>query len=228
MAPVTMTLPDGEPPAGPWDAVGLPALVERVIGLAGRPSGRPPVVGVDGRSASGKSTLASRIAGAVAGSAVVHTDDVAWNEPFFAWGRLLRDGILTPVHRGEDVRFRPPAWSRHGRPGRIDVPAGVRLVVVEGVGAGQQEVDDLVDVLLWVQSDLAEAERRGIARDLATGVNGTAEETVAFWHEWMGHETAFLRGDRPWERADLVVAGTAVMRLGDDEVAVAPGPIRRE
>jgi hypothetical protein len=33
---------------------------------------------VDGRSSSGKTTLAARVQAAVAGSAVVHTDDIAW------------------------------------------------------------------------------------------------------------------------------------------------------
>ena len=33
---------------------------------------------VDGRSSSGKSTLAARLQDAIAASAVVHTDDIAW------------------------------------------------------------------------------------------------------------------------------------------------------
>ena len=52
-----------------------------IAGLAAElpapPPGRPLVVGVDGRSAGGKSTVSDRLA-AVTGAAVVHTDDVAW------------------------------------------------------------------------------------------------------------------------------------------------------
>lgn len=188
---------------------------------AGEPDGRPRIVVVDGRGASGKSTLAARITGQVAGSAVAHADDISWHEPFFAWGHLLRDGILLPLHRGEGVRFRPPAWARHGRAGLIEIPTGLGLVVIEGTGTSQRELDHLVDASIWVQSDFDDAEQRGIARDIAQGVNGDPEQTVAFWHEWMAHELAFLAHQRPWERADLVVAGTHAIPIADDQLAVA-------
>lgn len=168
---------------------------------------RPRVVAVDGRSGSGKSTLAERLAG-VAGGTVVQVDDVAWHAPMFGWTSLLAEGVLEPVLRGEAVSYRPPAWDVHGRAGAIDVPEA-SLLVVEGVGAGRRELAGLIDVLVWVQSDFAEAERRGIARDIASGVNGDAQATTAFWHEWMASEIPFLERDRPWERADFVVAGAS-------------------
>ncbi|GAA1509937.1 hypothetical protein [Kribbella lupini] len=191
----------GEPVFDDWQAVPLDDFVERLL------STRPRVVAVDGRSGSGKSTLADRVAG-VAGGTVVHVDDVAWHAPMFGWSSLLAEGVLEPVRRGEAVSYRPPAWDVHGRTGAIEADASL-LVVVEGVGAGQRALAGLIDVLVWVQSDFAEAERRGIARDIASGVNGDARAATAFWHEWMASEIPFLERDRPWERADFVVAGTS-------------------
>ena len=95
-----MTLLEGEPAAGPWRALDTAELVNHVLQVAGQPLGRPQIVAVDGRGASGKSTLAAELKRAVARSAVVHTDDLAWHEPFFAWGHLLRDEILVTLHRG--------------------------------------------------------------------------------------------------------------------------------
>ena len=89
-----MTLLEGEPAAGPWRALDTAELVNHVLQVAGQPLGRPQIVAVDGRGASGKSTLAAELKRAVARSAVVHTDGLAWHEPFFAWGHLLRDEIL--------------------------------------------------------------------------------------------------------------------------------------
>lgn len=103
--------------------------------------------------------------------------------------------------------------------------ADVELVVVEGVGASQREHAELIDVTVWVQSDFAEAERRGIARDIQQGVNGDRQQSVAFWHEWMSHELSFVRDQRPWERAALVVAGTSVVPLESGQLAVAAGPL---
>jgi hypothetical protein len=154
----------------------------------------------------------------------VHTDDLAWCEPFFAWGRLLLQ-VLVQLQRGEALHLRPSAWRDHDRPGEIFLPAGLQLVVVEGVGASQREHAGLIDATIWVQSDFVEAERRGIARDIAEGVNGDHQESVAFWHEWMSHELPFVERQRPWERAALVVAGTEVLPLEPGHVAVALGPL---
>jgi hypothetical protein len=92
------------------------------------------------------------------------TDDIAWWHSRFGWADLLIGGIVAPLHRGEQVSFRPPRWAEHGRGGSIEVPAGCPLLIVEGVGAGCREAAHLVDVLVWVQSDLREAERRSQAR----------------------------------------------------------------
>lgn len=67
---------------------------------------------MDGRSASGKSTLAAVLSSAVPGSVAVQTDDVAWHHSFFNWADLLRDGVLVPARAGREVRFRPPAWEQ--------------------------------------------------------------------------------------------------------------------
>lgn len=155
---------------------------------------------------------------------VVHTDDVAWHESLFGWGHLLRDGILRPLGEGRAVNFTPPIWTARGRPGKIEVDRGLDLVLVEGVGAAQQAVAGLLDTAIWVQSDFDLAERRGIERDVVTGVNGGHQETVAFWHEWMAEELAFLHRDQPWARADIIVAGTPPFAASRGSVAIAPRP----
>lgn len=219
-----MTLPAGEPEAGPWRPVPLTALLELVLTAAGDPRGRPRVIAVDGRGASGKSTLAARLCALAPASAVVHTDDLAWHEPLFAWGHLLADDVLRPLHEGRALSYRPPQWERRGRDGVIAVPAGSDVVIVEGTGASHREHADLIDATVWVQADSAEAEQRGIARDVAAGVNGDPDQAAAFWHEWMREELAFLARQRPWRRACVVVNGTPRGQLGTDHVEIAPPP----
>jgi hypothetical protein len=186
----------------------------------GRPTGdRSVVLAVDGRSSSGKTTLAGRMQAAVAGSAVVHTDDIAWWHSRFGWADLLIDGILMPVHRGEPVTFRPPRWVEHGREGSIEVPASCPLLLIEGVGAGRYEAAHLIDALVWVQSDQQEAARRSLAR---VGQPG-GSPTVRDLREWMAEEQPFLADQRPWERADLVAAGTPQISFDPvTELVVAP------
>lgn len=217
-----LSLPAGEPAAGPWRVVPLAELVRLLAQAAGQPVGRPRVVAIDGRGAGGKSTLADFLHGAVPASTIVHTDDVAWHHSFFDWADLLANEVLEPVRRGEAVRYRPPGWETHNRSGAIEVPSGLDLVLVEGVGAGRRELAHLLDAVVWVQSDFADAERRGIARDIAQGVNGNAEESTAFWHEWMNEELAFVQRQRPWERACVVVSGSSPEAHATGQVVLAP------
>jgi hypothetical protein len=84
----------------------------------------------------------------------------------------------------------------------VEVPHGGELVIVEGAGAARYELMNLVDAVVWVQSDMAEAERRGIERD------GGDAAAVSFWHLWMAEELPFMAQQRPWTRASVIVAGT--------------------
>lgn len=210
----------GELAAGPWTARPLSEVGAELLALAASRAahGSPPVIAIDGRSGAGKSTFAARLVEVIAGVAVVRTDDIAWHHSFFGWTDLMRDGVLEPVRRGEQVAYRPPAWVERGRPGAVRIPAGCQVVVLEGVGAGRRELADLVDALVWMQSDATDARTRGIARDGGD---------VAFWDEWEAEEVPFLRHHRPWERADVIVAGSRVLDHDpESEVAVAPAPSR--
>ncbi|GGK84801.1 hypothetical protein [Mangrovihabitans endophyticus] len=67
-----------EPRVADWRAVPIGDFADLVRRHVGTPAGRPPVLAVDGRSSGGKTTLADRLAAVTPGTAVVHTDDVAW------------------------------------------------------------------------------------------------------------------------------------------------------
>jgi hypothetical protein len=209
-----------EPPAGPWRDSSPADLLRDLVGDAG--PARRRVLAVDGRSGSGKTTLARRLLAAHPAAALVSTDDLAWHHSLFDWGGLAMDGVLLPFRRGGDVRFRPPAWDERARPGAVTVPASAWLLVLEGVGASQLALTGQVDAAVWVQSDFATAARLGIARDIASGVNGDAALAAEFWRRWEVAEVGFLRTDRPWERADVVVAGTGSPAAAGLLVADAP------
>jgi len=218
MTPVLITPAVGEPTVRSWRVRPIETVAADLIDQV-EPGRR--VVAVDGRGGGGKTTLASRLARCVPDSAVVSTDDIAWNHSIFDWAEPLVDGVLRPFRAGSAVLYRPPGWVRHGREGAVEVPASVQLLIVEGVGASRTELTDWLDVSCWVQSDFAEAERRGLARDIASGVHGDVDTTIAFWHTWMAEELPFFAHDRPWERADLIVAGTSTTPPPDGTVAVS-------
>lgn len=210
-----MRLHPGEVEADGWHVTTLPDVLRRLQRASPDVTGRPRVIAIDGRGGAGKSTLAQELASMVPASAVVPTDDIAWNQAYFDWGQLLVDGVLAPLHRGEEVRYQPPAWLHHGRAGAISVPAGLDVVWVEGTGVIRRQLASWTDASVYVQGDLHEQERRLLARD---GDSAAVHEHVA---AWLGEELPFLLAEQPWLRATLVVDGTSA--FVHDGVVVAAG-----
>jgi energy-coupling factor transporter ATP-binding protein EcfA2 len=214
-------LDHGEPAAGPWRVMPLVQFAAMAVDAIGPVAHRPRIVAVDGRTASGKTTLARRLAGVVASPALVHTDDIAWWHSAFDWSALMADGVLAPVRRAEAVSFRPPAWEARGRAGAVTVARDTSLLIIEGAGAGRREIVDLIDAVIWVQSDRVIRDRREAAR-VAAG-----ETTADVSKSWMSEEVPFIADQRPWERAMVVVSGTpSLVHDADTEVVVADPPGR--
>ena len=213
-----------EPAVTQWQVSATDELVAHLLSLVGTPQGRPAIIAVDGRGGSGKTTLTTALAAAVPGAQAFHLDDLIWNEPLYDWDQLYVD-TLTQLRRAGSLDLVPDKWREHGREGSIRIPAGSPLVLVEGTGAGLAAVRSLIDAHVWVQTGDDVAERRGIKRDIAEGVNGDAEESVRFWHWWMAGERLFFAKDRPWQRADVIVSGNAPAGVGPAEIAWTPGPL---
>ncbi len=211
-----MRIGPGEPRVEQWKVIQIDELAERLFSVNSRDTQTPRIIAVDGRSGGGKSTLASLLQKRLAHSVIIHTDDVAWYHSYFGWSDLLIDGVLRPVRIHQSVDYRPPAWESRGRPGSIVVEAACEVVIIEGVGASRRELEPWVTASIWIQSDMDEAERRGIARD------GGTDEARRFWLDWMREENEFLAAQQPWSRATAIVNGTpAVAYDVEQEIVVA-------
>ncbi|MFJ6751664.1 MULTISPECIES: uridine kinase [unclassified Streptomyces] len=170
--------------------------------LAARLRALPPscgpsrLVAVDGHAGSGKSTFADRLAGALGGAPVVHTDDLATHDELFAWSGRLREQVLEPLSRGERARYGVYDWVRRGfGEGRELDPAPV--VLVEGVGTGRRVLRPYLACLLWMELPDAHSWARGQRRD-GPGMS-------AFWDGWIPAERAHFAADPSRPYADLLV-----------------------
>ena len=163
--------------------------------LAGRHGTR--WVGIDGKGAAGKTTLAAAVAAVLPGAVVVHVDDFA--RPAVAtWERhRFVAEVLTPLAAGGPARYVRWDWDTDAPGGWGEVPVGVP-VVVEGVSSTDVRLGVPWDVTLWLEVPESVRLERAIDRD----GEAMREQWVA---RWMPEEDAYEAAQRPQERVDAVV-----------------------
>ena len=170
------------------------AALSAAASAAARESRSPVVVGIDGRSGSGKTALADSLSERL-GWPVLHLDDLypGWDGLAEAPEILARD-VLGPLRTGEAAGYRAWDWAA-GRPGPwVDVPVTSHLVI-EGCGTGADPAGELLDLLVWLDAPTDLRRRRALDRDGAA--------FAPHWERWAAQEDVVLAGVR--ERADLVV-----------------------
>ena len=180
-----------------------------------RQAGQILIIGIDGHSGSGKTTVASRLGEVDPSVAVIHTDDIAWHHSFFDWTPLLIDAVLVPLRCGTlPVSHRPDAWIQRHRKGAITVPDTATTVLIEGVGAGHRDLRPFLDALIWVYARPETGRRRVLSRGV---------DTEQFILDWLAQEDAMLAQHRPWQCATLLVHAEQTTPNGD--LITAAGPV---
>lgn len=171
----------------------VPALVRsRLAGRTGT-----LWIGLDGLGASGKSTLAGRIAAVLPGTVVVPVDDFAHPDvPTWQRERFVAD-VLDPLLAGRHARYRPADLVTGALGAAVEIPVGVP-VVVEGVSATDVRLGVPWDLTLWLDVPEPVRRRRIAQRD--------SPELLERWRtDWWPQEEAYVAAQRPSERADLIV-----------------------
>ena len=163
------------------------------------------LVGVDGGSGSGKSTVAARLAAAL-DAPLVPTDDFASWTCFADWWPRLEQQVLAPLLAGSDARYQQRDWvgDEFGDGlGAWRTVAWAPVVVVEGVTSTRRAVAGRLAYRIWVETPEPIRFSRGIARD--------GESHRGLWETWLAQEREFFAADDPVSRADLVLDGTAAL-----------------
>jgi uridine kinase len=193
----------------------LPSLTACLAALAPT-CGPTRLLAVDGYAGSGKTTFAARLAealgggagggpgggpGGAAGAPVVHLDDLATHEEFFAWTGRLRTEVLAPLTEGRPVRHRVYDWERARFDAVRELPAAPPFLILEGVGAGRRAVRPYLAALLWMDLDAETARNRGELRD--------GPSLADFWQRWTAEQAEHFRVDPSRPFADFLVTGQA-------------------
>ncbi|MFZ3415873.1 uridine kinase family protein [Arthrobacter sp. 3Tela_A] len=165
------------------------------------PAGRPLLIGVDGFSGAGKTSLALELAAALRvhrSVAVFHLEDVypGWDGLQEGMEYYLRE-VLMPLASGQAAVWQAWDWTagcydraRHTEPAEI--------IIFEGVGAGHRAARSLLDAVVWVQAPPALRKERALARD--------GETYAPHWDRWAAQEAAWTAADPVAAEADVLLS----------------------
>ena len=179
------------------NAISVTELASRIAALPPR-LGSCVLVAIDGRSCSGKTTLAADLEAAL-GASVVHLEYL-----YHGWDGLAAgvetavSHVLQPMSRGESATVPQWDWYAGGWAEPIEVPVP-KFLILEGVGAASSAVREYASLTIWLEVPEADRRSRAQARDWDTFAD--------HWDQWAAQEDELFSVEGLPERADLVLVG---------------------
>jgi uridine kinase len=179
------------------NAASIAEVVTRIAALEPR-LGACVLIAIDGRSCSGKTTLAAELEDAL-GATVVHLEYL-----YHGWDGLESgiktavSHVLEPISRGETATVPQWDWLTGGWGHSIEV-AVPALLILEGVGAASASVREYASLSIWLDVPEADRRARAQARDWDTFAD--------HWDGWAAQEERLFTHEQLPGRADVVLVG---------------------
>jgi uridine kinase len=193
-----------------------PDLVRAIskIGELMNEKDKPILVALDGRSGTGKSTIAKKIAERLGGVEIIADDFWAggsndeWDrkspkekaELAIDWKRI-RTEVLEPLLAGKSASWQPFDWKAgHGLSQDLLHSEPKPLIVLDGAYSTRPELQDLIDFSILVEIP-DDTDRRTRLRERES------EEYMNDWHgRWDIAEDYYFSEVRPRESFDFVIS----------------------
>ena len=183
------------------------AITKQVVGLVDK--NPTPIILIDGRAASGKSSLAAQLKNVLfkeleQAPRLIHMDDLYQGWEGLQLGSFyLNQQILQPLSAGKPAHWQLWDWQK-GERGRADEPgngwrefSGGTPLIVEGCGAISRVSSELADFRVWIEAPKEIRHARWLERD--------GEKFNDFWHIWAAQEDEFYQQEKSQQLADLVI-----------------------
>jgi uridine kinase len=174
---------------------GVTRIADAVRRAAPR-AGGTRVAAIDGRSGSGKTSLAAALRRRLQ-APVVSLEDL-----YGGWDGLERGidllvaSVLEPIAAGEAARVPRYDWvaGEWAAPVVIEPPD---ILIVEGVGAGARRAASFESLLVWLEVPVRVRKGRALDRD--------GETFTPYWDQWAAQEDLMLARERTRDRADITI-----------------------
>jgi uridine kinase len=163
-------------------------------------AGKPLVISIDGRAGAGKTTLATVISETFLDCKIIHMDDLYRGWELTLGENLTRelDSILSQLVESTSIKFKKFDWEQYelGREISFKIP---KILLLEGVGAGQSATSKSVDIKVWVEVSA----QIGLERVLKRDGSQIENQMKLFLLEQEAHFTA----EQTKERSDFHILG---------------------
>jgi uridine kinase len=175
--------------------------------------GRTRLIAVDGRSGSGKTWLAGRLARPL-DAPVIHLDDL-----YPGWDGLTRvadvlaEWVIEPLARGEPARWRRFDWGTMIY-AEWHTTEAADVVVLEGCGSIRSALAGAYAARIWVEAPAAARRQRLRARP-----DWTAYEPFA--RRWAAREDQLYRTEHTRRHCDVIVENPPPATDGDRDVRLS-------
>ena len=184
-----------------WNKKTISDLTSEILSISPK-----PLVLIDGKGGSGKTSFAVKLTDALRGS-IISTDDVAWWADPIYWDGELIAGIIQPWLDGKNVKYTPSGWVKKNRAGFLEADSR-KALVIEGSGACRKTLRKFSTYSIWIETEPSVARERVIKRDLANGENGvTLESVTKFTDEWDSLVDPFLLEESVWYHTNIIISG---------------------
>ena len=165
--------------------------------------GQPtPILLVDGRSGSGKTTFAKALQNRLfqlgeTAPRIVHMDSLydGWNGLDAGSDYLLRF-VLGAITAGKTASWQEYDWAAGERAGAWREFEGGTPLIVEGCGSLSAASAELAHIKIWLEVDASLRKQRWDARE--------PEEHAEYWAIWAAQEEDFYAREKSQSLADFV------------------------
>jgi len=165
----------------------------RRLATVAQTTGQARIVTIDGRAGTGKTTLAEAVA-ELTDATVIHLDDLYDGWAGLAAGIAQAATIVDAATTQSSVAYRPYNWML----GRYEEAVVIELgdvLIVEGVGAGAEQLRPRVGLAVWLESPADLRRQRALQRG--------GEDFASHWDDWATLEERYINENRPDHYADL-------------------------
>lgn len=168
-----------------------------------------PIILIDGRAGSGKSTFATQLVERLfseleVAPRVIHMDDLypGW-EGLRAGSNYLNQQILTPLIAGATASWQIWDWAAgvRGAPrepgnGWREFSGGIPIII-EGCGSLSRFARERADLAIWIDSEAETRKARLVERD--------GHKFDDYWPNWISQEAEFYQQEKSAELADITL-----------------------